>query len=242
MDVKSLHYSFKLAMDRVDTASSTDFNSAEIDWLLNQAQLIFIKQRFNADSNSKKRGFESSQKRIDDISTLLVKYPDQDAITPINLDGIYEVPLKQPYLSYDYLFLASARATVSINNCDSEVYLKFAQSDDLGSVLQDPFNRASLEFIPYNIGKSTAGDSSSMYIYPFTYTVKNVKVEYIKYPSRVSLGTYTYIDGVAYPPQTLQTPEHTHEEIVDIACQIAALAIENPEYIQLKNTKTLIHE
>lgn len=242
MDVKSLHYSFKLAMDRLDKASSEDFNAAEIDWLLNQAQLTFIKQRFNADSNSKRRGFEASQKRIDDLSSLLIKYPLQSDITPINHDGVYEIPLVTPYLSYDYLHLASARAVVGLNGCNYELFLKFAQSDDLGTILQDPFNKASLESLPYNIGKSTVGNSSSMYIYPGSSTVISVKPEYIRYPNRVSLGTYSYIDGVTYPQQTLETPEHTHEEIVDLACQIAALNIENPEYIQLKNTKTLIQE
>ena len=46
MDVKSMHYDFKLKMDRVDTLSNPDFNIAEIDWLLNEAQLVFVKNRF----------------------------------------------------------------------------------------------------------------------------------------------------------------------------------------------------
>lgn len=46
MDVRSLHYQFKLNKDRIDTLVNQDFNVAEIDWLLNEAQLIFVKQRF----------------------------------------------------------------------------------------------------------------------------------------------------------------------------------------------------
>lgn len=31
MDISSLHYDFKIKMDRVDTLSNQDFNAAEID-------------------------------------------------------------------------------------------------------------------------------------------------------------------------------------------------------------------
>jgi len=40
-----MHYQFKVSMDRVDSASNSDFLPGEIDWLLNEAQDIFIEQR-----------------------------------------------------------------------------------------------------------------------------------------------------------------------------------------------------
>jgi hypothetical protein len=81
-----------------------------------------------------------------------------------------------------------------------------------------------------------------MYIYPGDYFIPSVYIEYIKYPSRVSFGNYTYLDGVNYPQTTLELSDLVHQEIVDLACQIAGLNTENPEYIQLKNQKILIQE
>lgn len=120
--------------------------------------------------------------------------------------------------------------------------LKFVQHDDYRESLRDPFNSPSLEFIPFNFGRASSDTGSSMYIYPGEYTIPAVYIEYIKYPSRISFGNYTYLDGVVYPEATSELSEHTHPEIVDIACQVAALATENPEYIQLRNQKILIQE
>ena len=96
MTIQESHYQFKLNMDRIDTFSSADFTKSEIDWLLNEASLIFVKRRFSADHNTKRKGFENSQIRIDDLSTLVIKYPLQPALTPALLDtGVYEVDLKR---------------------------------------------------------------------------------------------------------------------------------------------------
>lgn len=245
MTIKEAHYQFKLNMDRVDTLATEDFNRAEIDWLLNEAQLIFIKQRMSDKSNPKRLGFEDTQKRIDDLSTLVIKYPSQPPILTELLDtGVYEVNLSTTVFPYMYLISAWTQLNLG-NNCYKDVTLKFTQHDDYRIGMRDPFNKPSLESIPYNFGRSSTGDAVSIYVYsgdlPSSY-INSVYIEYIKKPRKVSLGNYTYIDGTIYPPTTFELPEQTHSEIVDIACQIASLSIENPEYIQLKTQKAFIHE
>ena len=98
-----------------------------------------------------------------------------------------------------------------------------------------------MEFIPYNIGRSTANNGESLYIYTELDT-PTAYVEYIRIPPRVFLGNYTYLDGVTYPATTLETAEHTHKEIVDIACQLAAQNTQNPEYMQIRSQKLQINE
>jgi hypothetical protein len=116
------------------------------------------------------------------------------------------------------------------------------QHDDYLDALQDPFNTPSLESIPYNFGRASSNNGSSIYIYPGNLNITGVYVEYLKYPAKVSYGNYVYIDGNTYPPTDFETPEHLHQEIIDLACQIAALNIENPEYIQLKTQKVFLSE
>lgn len=241
MTIRELQYQFKINLDRVDSLSNPDFNAGEIDWLLNEAQLVFIKQRMSMRSNSKQKGFEESQKRIDDLGNLVIKFPLQVGVTPTLVSpGIYEFPLSS--LTYPYLFLLDTWVEVQVNeNCTKNIPLRFTQHDDYLQALKDPFYSSHEEFIPYNIGRSSSSVGESLYIYS-SFTVNTVFVEYIKYPSRVSLGTYPYIDGVTYPEQTLETAMHTHPEIVDLACTLAALSAQNPEYIQLKQTKLLINE
>lgn len=240
MTIAEAHYQFKLNMDRIDSLSKQDFNVAEIDWLLNEAQLVFVKQRASQ-SNQKRQGFEASQKRIDDLSTLVIKYPVQAGLVPVLDDGVYEIDLSN--LSYKYLQLVSASAEVKLSeDCLKKVPLRFIQHDDYLTAIRDPFNSGSLEFIPFNYGRSSNGGSTSLYVYPNDYIITFVYPEYIKYPSQVSYGNYTYIDGNNYATTDFELPDHTHQEIVDIACQIASLNIENPEYLQLKQGKVFIHE
>lgn len=238
--IKELHYAFDLGMDRFGTFSKENFNKAEKDWLLNEAQMIFLKRR-TSPRNNRNEGFEASQKRIDDLSTLVIKYPLQPGIAPTLDSGVYIIDLTD--LEYTYYQMVDAYIDLTVSaNCTKTVPLKFIQHDDIRTVLRDPFNNASLEFVPYNFGRSLSGDSSAIFIYPNQFTISLVYPEYIKYPSKVSFGNYVYIDGVTYPETTLEFPEHTHSEIVDIACQIAAMAIESPEYIQLKSQKVFEHE
>lgn len=245
MDVKSMHFAFKLGMDRIDTQSNPDLNVAEIDWLLNEAQLIFINQLINP-SKVKLRGFEGDQKTVDDLSNIVIKYPIQPPLIPILLDtGVYELDLNN--LSYEYMHLVSAYVNLNLgNDCYKSTPLKFIQHDDYRESLRDPFNSPSLDFIPYNFGRSSSnGKFPSMFIYtgdlPSSY-LSSVFVDYIKRPIKINFGNYKYIDGITYPSTDCELHVNTHERIVDIACQIASLAIQSPEYIQMKANKVFLND
>jgi len=176
------------------------------------------------------------------MSKLVVKCPVlQTPITPTLIDGVYELDLST--LDYKYFYMVALECDVLVSpGCTKKVPLKFVQHDDYREALRDPFNSPSLEFIPYNYGTSSTGDSVSVYMYPMVYPITTVYPEYIRYPARVSYGNYTYIDGNTYIEKSFELAEQTHPEIVDLACQIASLNVENPEYIQLKDKKVIIHE
>lgn len=89
---------------------------------------------------------------------------------------------------------------------------------------------------------SSQSKSQSIYIYPGQSTINGVQLSYVRRPARVSYGTYQYIDGIVYPEQSLEVPFHLRQEVVDLACQLAALATDNPEYVQLRTLKTSLNE
>ena len=239
MTILELHYDFLLKIDKVASFSREDFNDAEIDWLLNEAQIVFVKQRYGG-TNSKRTGFEMSQKRVDDLAQLHIP---NEPITPVaDSTGVYEVDLCN--LSHTYWFLTRAYANVSAPGCEYTATLKAAQTDDLNDILDDPFNKPYKKEIPYNMGRASSYSAcTSIYMYPpVDDTIKTVSLSYIKEPNKVSLGTYIYIDGVQYPATTFETAPHTHPEIVDIATQIASGIIEHPNYAQLKDKKVFTQE
>lgn len=238
--VQELHYDFLLKIDKVASFSREDFSAAEIDWLLNEAQDVLVKTRYTG-NNFSKTGFEVTQKRIDDLSSLVVKYPEQPYITPSVTSGVYYVPLSS--LTYQYWYFIRGTVEVITASCTKEVSLRLIQHDDLNSALNDPFNNSSEdEWVLFNFGRKPLSSESCIFIYPGSTTIGRVKLEYIKRPAKISRGNYTYIDGLSYAPQTSELPAQVHSELVDIAVQIASGIIENPDYVNLKTQKVFTHE
>lgn len=238
--VKELHYQFKINMDRIDSASNPDFKPWEIDWFLTEAQLMFIKQRMSSTSNPKRKGFEQSQKRIDDLGALVIKFPKQVGIVPTEVSpGIFELSVAD--FTFSYMYLVDGFVDATIGNCTRRVPLRFTQHDDYLNALKDPFYAGHEEFIPYNIGRGSSNGVESIYMYS-SYPITMVYPEYIKMPAKVSIGSYKYLDGITYPEHTLETSAPTHTEIVDLACSIAAMAAQNPEYVQFRQAKLAMND
>lgn len=114
MTVNEMHIAVNLGVQKLASFQVDNLLPEEIDHELNLSQLRFVKQRFNARSNRQGRGFEQSQKRIDDLKSIIVEHQDNTKFygevytskySPVYVDR-YTLPL-------DYLFLVSVRAQVS---------------------------------------------------------------------------------------------------------------------------------
>lgn len=227
MTVEELHYQFLLQKDSVDALKHHTFNKAQIDWLLTDAQIRLIRNNASGE-NEKFLGYEQTQKLADEFSTLHIKFPLQPSVPLIAHEGVYELDLSK--LAYPYLRLMNGEVEVVISSdCTKFVPLKFTQSDDIKIAFRDPFNSPSTEFIPYNIGRASSGSaSSSLYIYPGEFTLGKARIEYFKYPNRISFGDYPYIDGVTYPKSTSELPLEMHHKVVDKAVELASVYIMDP--------------
>ena len=249
MTIRELHYDFKYKIDKVDSLQRQNFIPAEIDWILNEAIRIFIKQRFGI-TNNKKLGFETSQKRIQDLRTLQINSPTskQPAIIPSLVSGnMYELKLSN--LAFNFLFLTRLTAKVSKTGCvDKVARVKEIQHDDLSDVLlANPFYKPSFEWgeVVCNFARTdqTADSIGSIYLYTDgTFTIPEVYVEYLKFPNKVCLGGYTDMNGSSTVTVECDLPEHSHSEIVDIAVTEAARIISDPNFLQIKQQKLNINE
>lgn len=114
MTVNEMHIAVNLGVQKLASFQVDNLLPEEIDHELNLSQLRFVKQRFNARSNRQGKGFEQSQKRIDDLKSIIVEHQDNTKFygevytskySPVYVDR-YTLPL-------DYLFLVSVRAQIS---------------------------------------------------------------------------------------------------------------------------------
>lgn len=125
MTVNEMHIAVNLGVQKIASFQADILLPQEIDFELNIAMMRFIKQRYNAGSNRQSRGFEQSQKRIDDLRNLVVT-TNSDTISTggflfdalggyIYTTSTTNIYMERATLPLDYLFLVSVSAEVHYN-------------------------------------------------------------------------------------------------------------------------------
>lgn len=71
MTVQEMHIAVNLGVQKIASFQADNLLPQEIDYELNTAVRRFISQRYNAQGNKYQRGFEQSQKRLDDLRHLV---------------------------------------------------------------------------------------------------------------------------------------------------------------------------
>nr|DAV49359.1 MAG TPA: hypothetical protein [Caudoviricetes sp.] len=229
-----------MKLNKIDSEQYRNLRVPEIDWLLNEAQEFFIKSvAFPRVPNY--LGFETSQRTIDDIRTIVVenKQLEKDLINSEDRQKVFVLPT-------DYMFYISAKVTVSKAQCGlKEVRLLIKQHDD--KFEESPFDNSSFEWGDIN----ATFDSKGLRVYSDgTFDVENVKLNYIKEPVYIhnasdfkpegqykSLKTGLNLTG----RQNCELPNQTHREIVDIAVMLASSNLDM-QNIQIKQGKLNLNQ
>lgn len=104
MIVQQMHNELDITLDKVSSLSYPEFEDWEKDFYLNEAYMRFIKTRYSANNVSKK-GFEQTQKRIDDLKNIVIsrfcKVNKINGTSPeagsISTENTYRVALDQMF-------------------------------------------------------------------------------------------------------------------------------------------------
>ena len=111
MNIQDMHLAIKQGVDKINSLQADLLLSEEIDIELNKAQTRFINNRLIIREG---QGFETSQKRIDDLRTLLREYENvvtfKEQISSTKFVDSFKFPV-------DYLYLVNQRSKVVQNNC-----------------------------------------------------------------------------------------------------------------------------
>ncbi len=115
-----MHTSIATEMNKINSALFENILEQEVDFALNNSILRFVKQRYNATSNLKSKGFEMTQKRIDDLRSLVTNYSAK-AFLPVSFDPDINEKVVF-YFPADYMFAVNSRFRVSENDCGAFNY------------------------------------------------------------------------------------------------------------------------
>ncbi|HEY8364244.1 MAG TPA: hypothetical protein VIK84_01620 [Haloplasmataceae bacterium] len=210
---------FKLTLDKVDSSSYPDFADEEIYFFLNESQDRIIKTRYSR-NNLYKSGFEEIQKRIDDLSNIVVT--NYAAVTSVSTEtNTYKIDISTLYTdeahttpsTESYMFYLRSRPRVVKTGCTSKYInkVKLVQHDDLAYILEDPFNK------PILLEPVIYFERGDIYLVTDgTFTIDKCKLTYIKRPAKIDEDT------------DCELAEYLHKEIVQMAVNIALESIESP--------------
>jgi len=143
-----MHIAIRQGVDKINSLQADDLQSEEIDLEINKSIQRFINTKFGR-NNIYQKGFEESQKRIDDLRTLIRSSEDTVTFLEQYSENIFIDSFELPG---DYMYLVNQRSKVWINNCRPIEYeinvqpLYFLTLDLNNFVANNPNNSAG-EFL-----------------------------------------------------------------------------------------------
>ena len=128
MNVTEMHIAVQQGVDKISSLQADSLLSEELDIELNKNVFRFINTKYGR-NNLYRKGFEGSQKRIDDLRTLVREYEGSVTFKEELKPGKIFVDTFR--LPNDYMYLVNQLSTLWINNCqpitptflsDEEIY------------------------------------------------------------------------------------------------------------------------
>ena len=122
MTINEMHLAINQGLQKISSMQVDIFLPQELDIVINKNIARFVAQRYGKHSNIKQQGFEESQKRIDDLRTLLVEYSSNTTykgqISEKHHIDTFTLPAPGSFMgNQDYQHLINVRALVGYDNC-----------------------------------------------------------------------------------------------------------------------------
>ena len=194
-------------------------SSDQLFSVLNEAIDKFWKTRYSG-LNSKQQSFEQTQKRIDDLRTLVkTKVYDNEEITSNN--NVYTVTLPTDYV----LLLGDTAGILPPEGVDMKCWKKDSNGEYIvnysdtieGKIetidrqLENSLSEHRLKYSSAKPIKLVKDNTIELYT-DGKYRVSSYKIDYLTKPSKLSLDNPS--------AEYTDLPEHTHMEIIKLAVQL----------------------
>lgn len=221
--------SFEIELNKLDdnlTKPKTNIS----EYFLNTALDKFWKTRYS-ENNFKRESFEQTQKRTDDLRTLVAYKVYTDDIVTLN-NKEYQVELPEDYV----ILLGDTAGIAPADGIENECWEKDEEGnyishysdtiegtiETIDRIKENSLSEYKLKYTKAKPIRLIAGNS----IYLHTdgqYKVSNYRMSYLRKPQRIDIHTNPF-------DEYTDMPEHTHLEIVKLAAQLYIENQANPRY------------
>jgi len=227
MTIEEMHIAVKLELDKSSALELTAFEPEEIDLWLNNAIRKFVKTRYSG-MNSKGQSFEQTQKRMDDLRTLVKNFTESHTgLGSFPNSSYYYLPVEgSSYGSEDYWFTVQEEAVISVGGTETRVGITECTLDEYRQKLDDPYSEHKLHYGTAKPLRIFMGVQVNL-IYDTGYTVADYHLTYLRKPA--------VVDNVPAGTTDCDLPEHTHDEVVKLAVSMMLENIEQPRYQTYQN-------
>lgn len=225
-----LQESFEIELNKLDD-NLTKPTSLITEYFLNAGLDKFWKTRYS-ENNYKREPFEYTQKRIDDLRTLVTDHVyHQNDIDIIN-NGQYTVILPD-----NYVLLLGDTAGIQpadgvINECwekdqDGNYITHYSDTiegtiETIDRIKENSLSEYHLKYTQAKPIKLQSNDLIKLYT-DGKYKVSEYQIQYLRKPNKIDIHTKPF-------DEYTDMPEHTHLEIVKLAAQLYIENQANPRY------------
>lgn len=203
MNIFEMHIGVNLKIDSIDSNAKRDFQPEEIDWYLNEAITVFVKDRWTKFNQSPDEAFE-------DLKTL-VKTSQVGGTVSANWPNSFSYVLPEGFLYY-----LSSRITHADYHRTNRLVSEFKLSDYLQTTSNKPVFKENAAVFDENKLVIV-----SDYLHPLT--GGTLILRHITKPAKVAL-VFEIVEGNEVYDANSSTdcdlPEHTHGNIVEIAANM----------------------
>lgn len=232
MLIQEMHYDVKMKLNKLDSQQYQNLIVPQIDWLLNEAQELFVKM-VAMPRLASHYGYEIGQRTFMDIRTIV----EEDIEIIPNEENTIVLP-------ENFWFYVTSYCAMKKNSCVSKSHKIFIRQHD-DDFENSPFDRSSFEWRTVN----GVFHGNKLKLYASDFTIEKVfltyihKLTYIHNAESFGAGGYKLPGSTALLTGSVncELPESTHREIVDIAVLLATGQLQIPDY-QIKKDKLTINQ
>jgi hypothetical protein len=231
MTLKELHRNFKIELDKSEISSYPSFLPEEIDYWINNSIERFVKTRYSGRSIDR-AGFQQTEKRTDDLRTLVVEksYDTSNVIQDVSNSIEVDYPSDYMIMVGESTFITSDASSWPIKNgvkAIQRVDPIEATIENIDSKLQSVLSEHNLRIDSAKPIRLFVNNKVRFYT-DGNYRVVKYVMTYIKNPEKLDW----YSSTVSIDDAITMLPEHTWSEIIVLA---VGLALENISDIRLNS-------